>query len=86
MDAPITISDRSKPARQSDHLTIGGLIFPRLDQIDMSGPFEVLSIPNSTIRPKNYAAITRKAGGSGIQLRVACRKRDKGRQSGHRGQ
>jgi hypothetical protein len=36
--------------------------------------------------PKNYAAITRKAGGSGIQLRVACRKRDKGLQSGHPGQ
>ena len=50
MDTPITISDRNKPARQSNHLTIGGLIFPRLDQIDMTGPFEVLSrIPNSTI-------------------------------------
>jgi len=32
------------------------------------------------------AAITRKASGSGIQLREACRKRDKGRQSGHPGQ
>jgi len=50
MDTPITISDRNKPARQSNHLTIGALIFPRLDQIDMTGPFEVLSrIPNSTI-------------------------------------
>jgi cyclohexyl-isocyanide hydratase len=50
MDTPITISDRNRPARQSNHLTIGGLIFPRLDQIDMTGPFEVLSrIPNSTI-------------------------------------
>jgi cyclohexyl-isocyanide hydratase len=50
MDTPITISDRNKPARQSNHLTIGGLIYPRLDQIDMTGPFEVLSrIPNSTI-------------------------------------
>jgi cyclohexyl-isocyanide hydratase len=50
MDVPITISDRNKPVRQSNHLTIGGLIFPRLDQIDMTGPFEVLSrIPNSAI-------------------------------------
>jgi cyclohexyl-isocyanide hydratase len=50
MDTPITISDRNKPARQSNHLTIGALIFPRLDQIDFTGPFEVLSrIPNSTI-------------------------------------
>jgi cyclohexyl-isocyanide hydratase len=31
-------------------LTIGALIFPRMDQIDFTGPFEVLSrIPNSTI-------------------------------------
>jgi len=50
MDTPITISDRDKPARQSNHLTIGALIFPRMDQIDFTGPFEVLSrIPNSTI-------------------------------------
>jgi cyclohexyl-isocyanide hydratase len=48
MDTPITISD--KPATQTKDLTIGCLIFPRLDQIDMTGPFEVLSrIPNSTI-------------------------------------
>jgi integrase len=38
------------PARQMKHLTIGALIFPRMDQIDFTGPFEVLSrIPNSTI-------------------------------------
>jgi cyclohexyl-isocyanide hydratase len=50
MDTPITISDRNKPVRQSNHLTIGALIYPRMDQIDFSGPFEVLSrIPNSTI-------------------------------------
>jgi len=50
MDAPVTISERSKPARQMRHLTIGALIFPRMDQIDFTGPFEVLSrIPNSTI-------------------------------------
>ena len=50
MDTPITISGRDKPARQENHLTIGALIFPRMDQIDFTGPFEVLSrIPNSTI-------------------------------------
>ena len=50
MDTPITISDRDKPARQDKHLTIGALIFPRMDQIDFTGPFEVLSrIPNSTV-------------------------------------
>ena len=50
MDAPVTISDKNKPARQTNHLTIGALIFPRMDQIDFTGPFEVLSrIPDSTI-------------------------------------
>jgi cyclohexyl-isocyanide hydratase len=50
MDTPVTISDRNKPTRQTKHLTIGALIFPRMDQIDFTGPFEVLSrIPNSTI-------------------------------------
>ena len=38
MDTPITISDRNKPTPQSHHLTIGALIFPRLDQIDLTGP------------------------------------------------
>ena len=34
----------------SKHLTIGCLIFPRQDQIDFTGPFEVLSrIPDSTL-------------------------------------
>ena len=50
MDTPITISDKKKPARQKNHLTIGALIFPLMDQIDFTGPFEVLSrIPDSTI-------------------------------------
>ena len=51
MDTPITISDRNKPLRQTNHLTIGALIFHRMDQIDFTGPFEVLSrIPDSTLR------------------------------------
>jgi len=36
--------------RSSEHLTIGCFVFPRQDQIDFTGPFEVLSrIPNSTV-------------------------------------
>ena len=36
---------------QSTHLQIGSLLFEALDQIDLTGPFEVLSrIPNSTYR------------------------------------
>jgi cyclohexyl-isocyanide hydratase len=35
---------------QSNHLTIGCLVFPRQDQIDFTGPFEVLSrIPDSSL-------------------------------------
>jgi cyclohexyl-isocyanide hydratase len=50
MDSPITISNREKPARQTKHLTIGCLIFPKMDQIDFTGPYEVLSrIPDSSI-------------------------------------
>ena len=50
MDAPILISENKKPARQKKPLTIGALIFPRMDQIDFTGPFEVLSrIPDSII-------------------------------------
>lgn len=49
MGAPLTVSDRPKPSRQAKHLTIGCLVFPRMDQIDFEGPFEVLSrIPDST--------------------------------------
>jgi hypothetical protein len=36
---------------QNTHLHIGSLLFEGIDQIDLTGPFEVLSrIPNSTYR------------------------------------
>src|ERR1700761_8119902 len=35
--------------RSDGHLQIGGILFPRMDQFDFTGPFEVLSrVPNST--------------------------------------
>jgi len=38
-----------EPVTNSDHLQIGGILFPDLDQLDFTGPFEILSrIPNST--------------------------------------
>lgn len=37
MDTSTTISKRGKPARQMKHLTIGCLIFPRMDQIEDAG-------------------------------------------------
>ena len=50
MDSPIAISGRQKPIQERKHLTIGCLIFPRMDQIDFTGPFEVLSrIPDATL-------------------------------------
>ena len=50
MDSPLVISDRQMTTRQAKHLTIGCLIFARMDQIDFTGPFEVLSrIPGASI-------------------------------------
>ncbi len=50
MDSPLTISARQKPARETKHLTTGCLIYPKMDQIDFTGPFEVLSrMPDSSI-------------------------------------
>ena len=50
MDSPIAISDRQKPIPDRKHIVIGCLIYPRIDQIDFTGPFEVLSrIPGSTL-------------------------------------
>jgi transcriptional regulator GlxA family with amidase domain len=50
MDTPIAISERQKPIQERKHLIIGCLIFPRMDQIHFTGPFEVLSrLPDSTL-------------------------------------
>jgi cyclohexyl-isocyanide hydratase len=46
----IKFSDRPRPAAHVGHLTVGCLIFEQQDQIDFTGPFEVLSrIPDSTV-------------------------------------
>jgi cyclohexyl-isocyanide hydratase len=51
MQAPLLFSERPRPARQTKHLTIGCLVFERQDQIDFTGPFEVLSrIPDATVQ------------------------------------
>ncbi len=43
-------SSSEQSASSAKHLIIGCLVFPRQDQIDFTGPFEVLSrIPNSTV-------------------------------------
>jgi cyclohexyl-isocyanide hydratase len=49
-EMPVTFSNKPRPELQTKHLTIGCLVFPRQDQIDFTGPFEVFSrIPNSTV-------------------------------------
>lgn len=48
---PQTNSSQDDPqAKRSGHLTIGCLVYPRQDQIDFTGPFEILSrIPDSIV-------------------------------------
>src|ERR1700759_3692387 len=49
-EPPVTFSTKPKPALQTKHLTIGCLVYPRQDQVDFTGPFDVLArIPNSTV-------------------------------------
>lgn len=50
MNLPLLISNRPRPLCEKTKLIIGCLIFPRIDQIDFTGPFEVLSrIPDATV-------------------------------------
>lgn len=51
MSAPLFVSERSKPEVTTQSLSIGCLIFEQMDQIDFTGPFEVLSrMADSTIQ------------------------------------
>jgi cyclohexyl-isocyanide hydratase len=51
MSVPLFVSERSKPEITTQPLSVGCLIFERMDQIDFTGPFEVLSrMPDATIR------------------------------------
>ena len=57
------------------HLKIGSLLFDDLDQIDLTGPFEVLSrIPNATHRiyAKSAAPGARRDGAAHHAGRDAC--------------
>jgi len=48
MDSPLIISTRTKPRNRTGQIAIGCLIYPRMDQIDFTGPFEVLSRMSDT--------------------------------------
>jgi hypothetical protein len=47
---PVAFSDRPRPGRQDGSISIGSLVYPRLDQIDVTGPFEVFPrIPDTKV-------------------------------------
>ena len=51
MGIPLFVSERSGPQITTRPLSVGCLIFPQMDQIDFTGPFEVLSrMPDTTVR------------------------------------
>jgi cyclohexyl-isocyanide hydratase len=51
MSIPLFVSERSKPQMTTRPLSVGCLIFERMDQIDFTGPFEVLSrMPDTTVQ------------------------------------
>ncbi|HEY1806199.1 MAG TPA: DJ-1/PfpI family protein [Terracidiphilus sp.] len=51
MSIPLFISKRPKPEQTARSISVGCLIFEQMDQIDFTGPFEVLSrMPDTTIQ------------------------------------
>lgn len=48
---PLFVSERPKPEMTTRPLSVGCVIFEQMDQIDFTGPFEILSrMPNTTIQ------------------------------------
>jgi cyclohexyl-isocyanide hydratase len=51
MSSPLFVSDRPGPQITTRPLSLGCLIFSQMDQIDFTGPFEVLSrMPDTAIK------------------------------------
>src|SRR5580693_10198103 len=51
MPTPLFVSERPKPQPVTRPLSVGCLIFDQMDQIDFTGPFEVLSrMPDTTVQ------------------------------------
>jgi cyclohexyl-isocyanide hydratase len=60
MSLPLYVSERPRPKITTQPLSVGCLIFEQMDQIDFTGPFEVLTrMPDTTIHivGKNRAPI-----------------------------
>jgi cyclohexyl-isocyanide hydratase len=50
MSAALLVSERTRQQITTQPLSVGWLIFPQMDQIDFTGPFEVLSrMPDTTV-------------------------------------
>jgi hypothetical protein len=50
MSGALAVGDRTGPQITTRPLSVGCLIFPQMDQIDFTGPFEVLSrMPDTTV-------------------------------------
>src|ERR1700733_4245323 len=50
MSAPLFVSEKRVPQFTTRPLSVGFLIFPQMDQIDFTGPFEVLSrMPDTAV-------------------------------------
>ncbi|WP_263355028.1 DJ-1/PfpI family protein [Acidicapsa acidisoli] len=50
MSVPLFVSERSKPKITTQRLSVGCLIYEQMDQMDLTGPFEVLSrMPDTSI-------------------------------------
>jgi cyclohexyl-isocyanide hydratase len=50
-EPPVVYGRLPKPGRRDAPLSIGSLVFPLMDQIDFTGPFEVFArIPNATVQ------------------------------------
>jgi cyclohexyl-isocyanide hydratase len=51
MSVPLFVSERPAPQITARPLSVGCLIFPQMDQIDFTGPFEVLTrMPETTVQ------------------------------------
>jgi cyclohexyl-isocyanide hydratase len=60
MSIPLLVSERPRPQIMTRPLSVGCHIFAQMDQVDFTGPFEVLSrMPNTTVRVvgKELAAV-----------------------------
>ena len=50
-EPPLVYGPLPRPERSDAPLSIGSLVFPKMDQIDFTGPFEVFArIPDATVQ------------------------------------